>query len=175
MGQGGKAIPPSIDKVVDLQSDAEFILLVEKCVLSRVLVCGETLTCAIHSLSQGCCGAMNIACARSRACGNSDLRYSFRCRSSCDWQKTGFITAFRASSSLPRGNRMLPRGAAARWRSDACSLHALTVSPCSLFLRKMKTDLRIPVLALLDADPYGLKVRPCRILSVDTSCCPTIS
>ena len=30
MGIGGKAIPPQIDKVQDLQSDAEFILLVEK-------------------------------------------------------------------------------------------------------------------------------------------------
>ena len=30
LGIGGKAIPPQIDKVQDLQSDAEFILLVEK-------------------------------------------------------------------------------------------------------------------------------------------------
>jgi hypothetical protein len=30
MGIGGKAIPPNIDKVEDMQSDAEFILLVEK-------------------------------------------------------------------------------------------------------------------------------------------------
>jgi meiotic recombination protein SPO11 len=30
MGIGGKAIPPQIDKVQDLQSDAKFILLVEK-------------------------------------------------------------------------------------------------------------------------------------------------
>ena len=30
MGIGGKAIPPNIDKVEDMRSDAEFILLVEK-------------------------------------------------------------------------------------------------------------------------------------------------
>ena len=28
----------------------------------------------------------------------------------------------------------------------------------SLFLRKLRTELRIPVLALVDSDPYGLKV-----------------
>jgi DNA topoisomerase VI subunit A len=27
-----------------------------------------------------------------------------------------------------------------------------------LFLKKMKTDLRIPVLGLVDSDPYGLKI-----------------
>jgi meiotic recombination protein SPO11 len=26
-----------------------------------------------------------------------------------------------------------------------------------LFLKKLKTDLRIPVLGLVDSDPYGLK------------------
>jgi meiotic recombination protein SPO11 len=32
-----------------------------------------------------------------------------------------------------------------------------------LFLKKMKTDLRIPVLGLVDSDPYGLKVRRQRV------------
>ena len=27
-----------------------------------------------------------------------------------------------------------------------------------LFLRKLKTELKIPVLALVDSDPYGLKI-----------------
>jgi meiotic recombination protein SPO11 len=52
MGVGGKAIPPYIDRITDIQSDAEFILLVEKdaafmrlaedrCALAaRVCVCG---------------------------------------------------------------------------------------------------------------------------------------
>lgn len=30
MGQGGKGIPPFIDKITDIESDADFILLVEK-------------------------------------------------------------------------------------------------------------------------------------------------
>lgn len=30
MGVGGKAIPPSIDRVTNLRGDAEFILLIEK-------------------------------------------------------------------------------------------------------------------------------------------------
>lgn len=30
MGVGGKAIPPYIDRITDLRSDAQFILLVEK-------------------------------------------------------------------------------------------------------------------------------------------------
>lgn len=30
MGVGGKAIPPYIDKIENVESDAEFILLVEK-------------------------------------------------------------------------------------------------------------------------------------------------
>ena len=30
MGVGGKAVPPNVDKVTDLKSDALFILLVEK-------------------------------------------------------------------------------------------------------------------------------------------------
>jgi hypothetical protein len=29
---------------------------------------------------------------------------------------------------------------------------------CRLFLRKLKTELKIPVLALVDSDPYGLKI-----------------
>lgn len=29
---------------------------------------------------------------------------------------------------------------------------------CSLFLRKLRATLRIPVLALVDSDPYGLKI-----------------
>jgi meiotic recombination protein SPO11 len=30
MGVGGKAIPPYIDKITDISSDADFVLLVEK-------------------------------------------------------------------------------------------------------------------------------------------------
>jgi DNA topoisomerase VI subunit A len=29
---------------------------------------------------------------------------------------------------------------------------------CRLFLRKLRMELKIPVLALVDSDPYGLKI-----------------
>lgn len=29
---------------------------------------------------------------------------------------------------------------------------------CRLFLRKLRDTLRVPVLALVDSDPYGLKI-----------------
>ena len=32
------------------------------------------------------------------------------------------------------------------------------VIACRLFLRKLKMELKIPVLALVDSDPYGLKI-----------------
>lgn len=33
-----------------------------------------------------------------------------------------------------------------------------SVAACRLFLKKLKETLRIPVLALVDSDPYGLKI-----------------
>ena len=41
MGMGGKAIPPNIDRVGDMQSDALFIVLVEKDVLKMGYVFGS--------------------------------------------------------------------------------------------------------------------------------------
>ena len=41
MGVGGKAIPPNVDKVSDIQSDATFILLVEKDAAFMRLVSSE--------------------------------------------------------------------------------------------------------------------------------------
>ena len=34
----------------------------------------------------------------------------------------------------------------------------LPAATCRLFLRKLRMELRIPVLALVDSDPYGLKI-----------------
>ncbi len=34
----------------------------------------------------------------------------------------------------------------------------LPVMTCRLFLRKLRMELKIPVLALVDSDPYGLKI-----------------
>jgi hypothetical protein len=41
----------------------------------------------------------------------------------------------------------------ARWLTSPCYM-----PPARLFLKKLKTTLKIPVLALVDSDPYGLKI-----------------
>ncbi|KAJ8620886.1 hypothetical protein MRB53_029415 [Persea americana] len=92
MGVGGKAIPPNIDRVSDLESDALFILLVEK-------------------------DAAFMRLAEDRLCG--------------------FYNRFPCIIVTAKG------------QPDVAT---------RLFLRKMKTELRLPVLALVDSDPYGLKI-----------------
>ncbi|KAE8720345.1 DNA topoisomerase 6 subunit A [Hibiscus syriacus] len=89
MGMGGKAIPPNIDRVGDMQSDAFFILLVEK-------------------------DAAYIRLAEDR-----------------------FYNRFPCIIVTAKG------------QPDVAT---------RLFLRKMKTELKLPVLALVDSDPYGLKI-----------------
>ncbi|XP_078444990.1 spo11/DNA topoisomerase VI, subunit A protein [Wolffia australiana] len=89
MGVGGKAIPPNIDHVGDMESDALFILLVEK-------------------------DAAFMRLAEDR------FYHRFPCI---------IVTA--------------------KGQPDVAT---------RLFLKKMKTDLRLPVLALVDSDPYGLKI-----------------
>lgn len=89
MGVGGKAIPPNVDKVSHIQSDAMFILLVEK-------------------------DAAFMRLAEDR------FYNSYPCI---------IITA--------------------KGQPDVAS---------RLFLRKLKQELKIPVLALVDSDPYGLKI-----------------
>ncbi|RVW98732.1 DNA topoisomerase 6 subunit A [Vitis vinifera] len=89
MGMGGKAIPPNIDRVGDMQSDALFILLVEK-------------------------DAAYIRLAEDR-----------------------FYNRFPCIIVTAKG------------QPDVAT---------RLFLRKMKTELKLPVLALVDSDPYGLKI-----------------
>lgn len=46
-----------------------------------------------------------------------------------------------------------------------------------LFLRKLKTELKIPVLALVDSDPYGLKIlsvymKGARVMGLVPTCKP---
>ncbi|CAB4284356.1 unnamed protein product [Prunus armeniaca] len=89
MGMGGKAIPPNIDRVGDMQSDALFILLVEK-------------------------DAAYIRLAEDR-----------------------FYNRFPCIIVTAKG------------QPDVAT---------RLFLRKMKLELKLPVLALVDSDPYGLKI-----------------
>ena len=89
MGVGGKAIPPYIDKIEDIQSDAEFVLLVEK-------------------------EAAYMRMAEDR----------FYHRYPCI-----VITA--------------------KGQPDVAT---------RMFLSRLTSELKIPVLALVDSDPYGLKI-----------------
>ncbi|TQE13206.1 hypothetical protein C1H46_001290 [Malus baccata] len=89
MGMGGKAIPPNIHKVGDVQSDALFILLVEK-------------------------DAAFIRLSEDR-----------------------FYNRFPCIILTAKG------------QPDVAT---------RLFLRKLKLELKLPVLALVDSDPYGLKI-----------------
>ena len=89
MGVGGKAIPPYTDKIRNIQSDAEFILLVEK-------------------------DAVYMRLAEDR----------FYHRYPCI-----IITA--------------------KGQPDVAT---------RMFLRRLKYELKIPVLGLFDSDPYGLKI-----------------
>ena len=89
MGVGGKAIPPFTDKITDIQSDAEFILLVEK-------------------------EAAFMRIAEDR-----------------------FYNKYRCIVITAKG------------QPDVAT---------RLFLKKLKEQLKIPVLGLVDSDPYGLKI-----------------
>jgi meiotic recombination protein SPO11 len=89
MGVGGKAIPPYIDKITDITSDAEFIILVEK-------------------------EAAYMRLAEDR-----------------------FYNKYPSIVITGKG------------QPDVAT---------RLFLRKIRDQLKIPVLALVDSDPYGLKI-----------------
>jgi len=89
MGVGGKAIPPYVDKITDIQSDAEFVLLVEK-------------------------EAAYMRLAEDR-----------------------FYQKYPCIIITGKG------------QPDVAT---------RLFLRKIKDELNIPILALVDSDPYGLKI-----------------
>ena len=89
MGIGGKAIPPFVDKITDIESDAEFVLLVEK-------------------------EAAFMRIAEDR-----------------------FYNKYKCIVITAKG------------QPDVAT---------RLFLRKLKDTLKIPILGLVDADPYGLKI-----------------
>uniref|UniRef100_A0A0E0KC84 DNA topoisomerase 6 subunit A n=1 Tax=Oryza punctata TaxID=4537 RepID=A0A0E0KC84_ORYPU len=89
MGVGGKAIPPNIDRVSGIESDALFILLVEK-------------------------DAAFMRLAEDR-----------------------FYNRFPCIILTAKG------------QPDVAT---------RLFLRRLKVELKLPVLALVDSDPYGLKI-----------------
>jgi meiotic recombination protein SPO11 len=89
MGIAGKAIPPYIDRITDIKSDAEFIILVEK-------------------------EAVYLRLAEDR-----------------------FYNKYPCIVITGKG------------QPDVAT---------RLFLRKVRDELKIPVLALVDSDPYGLKI-----------------
>jgi len=89
MGSGGKAIPPYIDRITDIQGKAKFILLVEK-------------------------DAAFMRLAEDR-----------------------FYNTYPCIIITAKG------------QPDVAT---------RLFLKKLKTELAIPVLGLVDSDPYGLKI-----------------
>lgn len=89
MGIGGKAIPPYIERITDIESDAEFILLVEK-------------------------DAAFMRLAEDR-----------------------FYNKFHCIIITAKG------------QPDVAT---------RLFLKKLKSTLKIPILGLVDSDPYGLKI-----------------
>jgi len=115
MGIGGKAIPPNVDKVEDMRSDAQFILLVEKDAAFMRLAEDRFYN--------------KYPCIIITGKGQPDV--ATRCVT---------LSTF-ASLSV----------------SLAC--HDPAISMRSLFLKKAKTELRIPVLGLVDSDPSGLKAR----------------
>ncbi|CAN8075159.1 unnamed protein product [Agarophyton chilense] len=89
MGVGGKAIPPYIERITDIESDAEFILLVEK-------------------------DAAFMRLAEDR-----------------------FYNKYACIIITAKG------------QPDVAT---------RLFLKKLKETLKIPILGLVDSDPYGLKI-----------------
>ena len=89
MGIAGKAIPPYIDRITDIKSDAEFIILVEK-------------------------EAVYLRLAEDR-----------------------FYNKYPCIVITGKG------------QPDVAT---------RLFLRKIRDELKIPVLAMVDSDPYGLKI-----------------
>ena len=116
MGIGGKAIPPNVDKVEDMRSDAQFILLVEKDAAFMRLAEDRFYN--------------KYPCIIITGKGQPDV--ATRCVT---------LSVFALLSiSLAATIRRFP-------------------SMRSLFLKKAKTELRIPVLGLVDSDPSGLKAR----------------
>lgn len=116
MGVGGKAIPPYIDKIENVESDAEFILLVEKeAAYMRMAVS------TISILEFALCGYCTYSFPNFCPLNQEDRFYQ---RYPCI-----VITA--------------------KGQPDVAT---------RMFLSRITSELQIPVLALVDSDPYGLKI-----------------
>lgn len=114
MGVGGKAIPPYIDKIENITSDAEFVLLVEKeAAYMRMAVC--MYGCIVFT--------------------NTILR---QCRlHSLVIQEDRFYHKYPCIVITAKG------------QPDVAT---------RMFLSRLTSELQIPVLGLVDSDPYGLKI-----------------
>lgn len=114
MGVGGKAIPPYIDKIENIASDAEFILLVEKeaAYMRMAVRFGEAIGFISHS----------IIASHSIWLHSQEDRFYHR-------YPCIIITA--------------------KGQPDVAT---------RMFLARITSELKIPVLGLVDSDPYGLKI-----------------
>jgi hypothetical protein len=106
MGVGGKAIPPYIDKIENIKSDAEFILLVEKeaAYMRMAVRFGRVYRV------DGTSGNRDNNSPRIKSCLTFILLaclIDFMLFSCMD-RKIGFITSIPALSLPPRVNPMLP-------------------------------------------------------------------
>ena len=61
-------------------------------------------------------------------------------------------------------------GLGGRWLQEATCVTCCLWN-CRLFLRKLKDELKIPVLALVDSDPYGLKILSVFMKGMAAGCC----
>ena len=142
MGVGGKAIPPYIDKIENVQSDAEFILLVEKeAAYMRMAV--STILCN----KAVCCGFLVFALLFRFQCLPAHLHsFLLMCH-----RRTILIDCINVSHQRSHaGRQILP----------TISVYSnYGQRPATrMFLSRITSELQIPVLALVDSDPYGLKI-----------------
>jgi len=114
MGVGGKAIPPYIDKIENIRSDAEFVLLVEKeAAYMRLAVSSSLETKSNYEQWINCCLITVIL------------------------QEDRFYHKYPCIVITAKG------------QPDVAT---------RMFLSRITTELKIPVLGLVDSDPYGLKI-----------------
>jgi len=132
MGVGGKAIPPYIDKIENIQSDAEFILLVEKeAAYMRMAV-------RVY--------AFNTLVFRLRTGNSVYLMHNF----SFHIMVTNQIISIPFLLQEDRFYHKYPCIViTAKGQPDVAS---------RMFLSRITNELKIPVLGLVDSDPYGLKI-----------------
>lgn len=110
MGVGGKAIPPYIDKIENITSDAEFVLLVEK---------------------EAAYMRMAVSALKTTLFAGSDFFLTYAL------QEDRFYHRYPCIIITAKG------------QPDIAT---------RMFLKRLKEELKIPVLGLVDSDPYGLKI-----------------